>query len=138
VYNAVAKTCIPCYDYYYTTDWQTCTPQPFPTKLTNYGNQYLILEFSRPVKFTGVKGITDVMEVSISGSKAPYAFGWSAPYYSPNTFQQKVFIQLTLKTILTGKEAVFVYLNNIYFSDAVGYPLLARNSTSKFEYLPLS
>jgi hypothetical protein len=39
---------------------------------------------------------------------------------------------------LTGKEAVFIYLNNIYFTDAIGYPLLARNATSKFEFLPLS
>jgi hypothetical protein len=46
VYSAKENTCISCNDYYYTVDSVKCLAQPFPVRVRNYNNKYLILEFS--------------------------------------------------------------------------------------------
>jgi hypothetical protein len=38
--------CKPCPDYHYTVDNKVCIPQPYPTRVRNYNNKYMILEFS--------------------------------------------------------------------------------------------
>eukprot|EP00347_Sterkiella_histriomuscorum_P009708 403340186 len=136
-YSSKENTCVSCYDFYYTTDWLTCTPQPFPKSVTNYNNQYLILRFSSPVKYSGQE-LTSILTVSISGKNEPYDYSWSAPYWESNQYAKDVFIQLSINSILDGDEKIYIYIDNIYVSDSRGYQLLARNSTSKLEFLPLS
>lgn len=46
VFSAKENLCKPCSDYQYTLNSVQCQPQPYPTKLKNYNNKYLILEFS--------------------------------------------------------------------------------------------
>lgn len=72
-----------CYDNYYTIDWLECIPLPYPLKLTNYNNEYLILEFSQPVAYNTMT-IEDLVTVSISGSEGPYNISWAMPYWSKN------------------------------------------------------
>ena len=37
------NTCKSCFDFYYTVNSQLCLPQPYPMKIRNYNNNYLIL-----------------------------------------------------------------------------------------------
>ena len=89
------------------------------------------------MKYSGTS-ITSVFSVSISGPNAPYDFTWSVPYWPANSYAKDVFIQLTINSILTGQEQIFVYIKDLYVSDSNGYQMLVRNTTSKTEYLPLA
>lgn len=95
------------------------------------------MQFSSPVKYFG-EDLTKIISISISGSNTPYDFSWKVPYWESNQYAKDVFIELTIPSILNGDEKIFVYLDNLYISDSRGYQLLARNSSSKSEFLPLS
>ena len=82
-----------CLDFYYTLDWETCIPLPYPVKVTNYNNDYLIMQFSQPVTYNSMQ-IDELITVSISGKEGPYNFLYSIPFWDMGQFQQNVFIEL--------------------------------------------
>lgn len=45
---------------------------------------------------------------------------------------------MSINYTMSGTEQLYIYLNNIYFTDVQGYQLLVRNSSSKTEYIPQS
>jgi hypothetical protein len=69
VYKGMPEnTCKTCFDYYYTVDSVLCLPQPYPVKVSNYNNRYLILEFSQPVKYSPASvDPNKLITISISG-----------------------------------------------------------------------
>lgn len=84
--------------------------------------------------------VTDLIKLSISGGSVTdsYDFTYSIPYWAPNSYQQHVFIKFQINQFLNGSELLYLYIDNIYVTDANGYQLLKRNSTSKQEYLPMN
>ncbi|CDW83830.1 UNKNOWN [Stylonychia lemnae] len=136
-YVEKSNTCEPCFDFYYTTDWMKCIAQPYPMQISNYNNRYLIMRFSSPVKYFG-DTIDNIITLSISGPNEPYSFSWRAPYWESNTYAKDVFLELDIPQILNGDEKIFLYISNVFISDSRGYQLLARNSSSRSEFLPLS
>ena len=80
MYSEEQNTCIQCYDFYYTIDYLTCEPLPYPLSITNFNNDYLIFNFSQPVTYNQGR-IEDLIEISIDGPFAPYNFSWEIPYW---------------------------------------------------------
>jgi hypothetical protein len=66
VYSARDNLCVPCPDYHYTVDSLTCKPQPYPVRVKNYNNRYLILELSQPVKYPRTVKAEEVVKLLIT------------------------------------------------------------------------
>ena len=91
------NTCKTCSDFYYTINALTCLPQPYPAKITNYNNNYLILEFSQPVKYSPSSiDPNKLITLSVSGDEKLYDFTYKIPYWEPNTYQKDVFIEFKI------------------------------------------
>ncbi len=95
------------------------------------------MQFSTAVKFSGTS-IENIFKISISGSREEYDFTWEVPYWESNQYAKDVFIELFINSILTGEEKIYLYIDNLFVSDSREYQLLARNSTSRTEFLPLA
>jgi len=81
------NTCKPCSDFYYTVNSLTCLPQPYPAKITNYNNNYLILEFSQPVKYSPSSiDPNKLITLSVSGDEKEYDFSYKVPFWEPNAY----------------------------------------------------
>lgn len=137
VYSENENTCIKCPDNSYTIDNIKCLPQPYPMKITNYDNNYLIIEFSNPVKYSQAT-LKEIFSVSVGGNiNQNYEISWEIPFWESGQYQQNVFIELNIFNTLDGSEILYLYINSVFITDRQGYQLLSRNSTSNEQYLPM-
>lgn len=116
----------------------TCIPQAYPLSLQAFDNSYLILTFSKPVKYTAkaVGGDSrSVIKLSVSGPADDYALNYSLPYWPEDSYQQRVFIQFQVNQYLNGSEKLYLYIDTTYVTDTNGHQILKSNATA--QYLPL-
>lgn len=80
IYEPRTDSCAKCREHWYTLDHIECLPRAHPEELTNYNNEFLLLEFSQPVAYREVN-IQSVFDIVINGNRSDYRVSFETPYW---------------------------------------------------------
>lgn len=137
VYDARTDSCRECPEHTYTFDGVNCVDQGRPTELTNYNNEFLILEFDQPVayRYTSANAIFSIL---VEGTRPKYDVKFSVPYWPKNQYEKEVMIELEWFSSLNGDEQLILFINPAFIYNTDDYVIITTNNTAQVDYAPLT